>query len=50
MNPFSATEGVVTLFSIHPSMRERIRRLRAMQGPADGWPVGARDPTFDVRW
>ncbi len=50
VNPFSATEGVLTLFSTHPSMRERVRRLREMQVQADGWPVGARDATLDARW
>ncbi len=49
VNPFSATEGVLTLFSTHPSMRERVRRLREMQVLADGWPVGARDATLDAR-
>jgi len=44
VNPFSATEGVLNLFSTHPSMRERIRRLRAIQ-VSRGWQVGARDPT-----
>ena len=48
VNPFSATEGVLTLFSTHPSMRERIRRLRAMQIRHGGWPVGARDATVDA--
>ena len=50
VNPFSATEGVLTLFSTHPSMRERVRRLRAMQVSSGGWPVGARDATFDAGW
>jgi len=50
VNPFSATEGVLTLFSTHPSMRERIRRLREMQVQPGGWPVGARDATLDARW
>jgi heat shock protein HtpX len=30
-NPFNA-EGLMALFSTHPPMRERVRRLRAMQG------------------
>src|SRR5215831_8975207 len=46
VNPFSATEGVLNLFSTHPSMRERIRRLRAMQASSGGWLVGARDATI----
>ena len=50
VNPFSATEGVLNLFSTHPSMRERVRRLRAMQDQAGGWPVGARDATLDPQW
>ena len=50
VNPFSATEGVLNLFSTHPSMRERIRRLRAMQVSAGGWPMGARDATLDSGW
>jgi heat shock protein HtpX len=50
VNPFSATEGVLTLFSTHPSMRERVRRLRAMLVQAGGWPVGARDATLEPRW
>ncbi|MGZ6140464.1 MAG: hypothetical protein ACXWLA_07300, partial [Myxococcaceae bacterium] len=50
VNPFSAAEGVLTLFSTHPSMRERVRRLREMHVLADGWPVGARDATLDARW
>ncbi len=50
VNPFSATEGVLTLFSTQPSMRERIRRLREMQVQPGGWPVGARDATLDARW
>ena len=45
VNPFSATEGVLNLFSTHPSMRERVRRLRPMQTSSGGWPVGARDAT-----
>jgi heat shock protein HtpX len=45
VNPFSATEGVLNLFSTHPSMRERTRRLRAMHASSGGWPVGARDAT-----
>ena len=45
VNPFSGTEGVLNLFSTHPSMRERIRRLRAMHSSADGWQVGTRDAT-----
>ncbi len=50
VNPFSAAEGVLTLFSTHPSMRERIRRLREVQVQPGGWPVGARDATLDARW
>ncbi|HEY1908819.1 MAG TPA: zinc metalloprotease HtpX [Myxococcaceae bacterium] len=46
VNPFSATEGILNLFSTHPSMRERIRRLRAMHPSSGGWPVGARDATI----
>jgi heat shock protein HtpX len=46
VNPFSATEGVLNLFSTHPSMRERIRRLRSMHASSGGWPVGARDATI----
>jgi heat shock protein HtpX len=46
VNPFSGTEGVLNLFSTHPSMRERIRRLRAMHVSSGGWQVGARDATF----
>jgi heat shock protein HtpX len=46
VNPFSATEGILNLFSTHPSMRERIRRLRAMHASSGGWPVGARDATL----
>jgi len=49
VNPFSATEGVLNLFSTHPSMRERIRRLRANQ-VSRGWQVGARDPTRHAGW
>ena len=49
VNPFSATEGVLNLFSTHPSMRERIRRLRAIQ-VSRGWQVGARDPTPHAGW
>ena len=49
VNPFSATEGVLNLFSTHPSMRERIRRLRAIQA-SRGWQVGARDPTPHAGW
>jgi heat shock protein HtpX len=50
VNPFSATEGILTLFSTHPSMRKRVRRLRAIQVQAGGWPVGARDATLEHRW
>ena len=50
VNPFSSTEGVLTLFSTHPSMRECIRALRSMQVSSGGWPVGARAATFDARW
>ena len=50
VNPFSATEGVLSLFSTHPPPRERIRRLRAMQVQAGAWPVGAREPTLDPGW
>ena len=50
VNPFSGTEGVLNLFSTHPSMRERIRRLRAMQDSPGGWQVGARDATFGTGW
>ncbi|HEY1416750.1 MAG TPA: zinc metalloprotease HtpX [Myxococcaceae bacterium] len=46
VNPFSATEGVLNLFSTHPSMRERIRRLRAMHASSGGWSLGARDATL----
>ena len=46
VNPFSATEGVLNLFSTHPSMRERVRRLRAMHVSSGGWQVGARDATL----
>ncbi|HET9157465.1 MAG TPA: zinc metalloprotease HtpX [Myxococcaceae bacterium] len=46
VNPFSGTEGVLTLFSTHPSMRERIRRLRAMQRSSGGWQMGTRDATL----
>ena len=49
VNPFSATEGVLNLFSTHPPMRERIRRLRAIQA-SRGWQVGARDPTLHAGW
>ena len=38
--------GVLNLFSTHPSMRERIRRLRAMHVSSGGWQVGTRDATF----
>jgi heat shock protein HtpX len=31
VNPFSGTRGLVSLFSTHPAMAERIRRLRGMQ-------------------
>ncbi len=31
VNPFSGTRGFVSLFSTHPPMDERIRRLRGMQ-------------------
>jgi heat shock protein HtpX len=31
VNPFSGTRGLVSLFSTHPAMDERIRRLRGMQ-------------------
>ena len=31
VNPFSGRRGLVSLFSTHPPMAERIRRLRAMQ-------------------
>lgn len=31
VNPFSGTRGLVSLFSTHPPMDERIRRLRGMQ-------------------
>ena len=34
------------LKTVHPSMRERIRRLRAMHVSPGGWQVGTRDPTF----
>lgn len=30
VNPFSGTRGIVKLFSTHPPMAERVRRLRAM--------------------
>ena len=50
VNPFSATEGILALFSSHPSMRERIRRLRAMQVSSGGWQVGPRDATPDAGW
>jgi heat shock protein HtpX len=50
VNPFSGTEGVLNLFSTHPSMRERIRRLRAMQGHAGEWSVRTRDATLDAGW
>jgi Zn-dependent protease with chaperone function len=46
VNPFSGTEGVLNLFSTHPSMRERIRRLRAMQHSSGGWQMGIRDATL----
>ena len=50
VNPFSGTEGVLNLFSTHPSMRERIRRLRAMQRSSGGWQVGTRDATLHAGW
>ncbi len=50
VNPFSATEGVLNLFSTHPPPRERIRRLRAMQVQAGGWPVGAHEAALDPGW
>jgi len=50
VNPFSATEGVLNLFSTHPSMRERIRRLRAMQQHVGGSPLGGRDATVHAGW
>lgn len=31
VNPFSGTRGLVSLFSTHPPMADRIRRLRGMQ-------------------
>ena len=31
VNPFSGTRGLISLFSTHPAMEERIRRLRGMQ-------------------
>ncbi|HEX2061669.1 MAG TPA: zinc metalloprotease HtpX [Thermoanaerobaculia bacterium] len=31
VNPFAGTRGLVSLFSTHPPMAERIRRLRGMQ-------------------
>jgi heat shock protein HtpX len=31
VNPFAGTRGLVSLFSTHPAMDERIRRLRGMQ-------------------
>jgi len=46
VNPFSGTEGVLNLFSTHPSMRERIRRLRAMPHSSGGWQMGTRDATL----
>jgi len=49
VNPFTRSEGILSLFSTHPSMRERIRRLRAMQVQPGGWPVGARDATLEAR-
>ena len=50
VNPFSATEGILNLFSTHPSMRERIRRLRAMEGQIGGSPEGTRDATVRAGW
>lgn len=32
VNPFASAEGLAGLFSTHPPMRERIRRLRALPG------------------
>jgi heat shock protein HtpX len=37
VNPFSARRSVLSLFSTHPDMAERIRRLRAMTVHAGQW-------------
>ena len=50
VNPFSDAEGVLNLFSTHPAMHERIRRLRATQGHAGEWSVRTRDATLDAGW
>jgi heat shock protein HtpX len=31
VNPFAGMRGIVSLFSTHPPMHERVRRLRGMQ-------------------
>jgi len=46
VNPFSARRSILSLFSTHPDMEERIRRLRAMATQASRWSGVPHGATF----